>query len=75
MTTPFYEVTLTPGVKLAQRRFFRPWECPACGRRLAQQMDDLALATEPEVTGLPAVVVSPGGHLIVQKTVDSIVWG
>lgn len=34
MTTRFYELALTRGVKLAQRRFFRPWECPACGRVL-----------------------------------------
>ena len=67
--TRFYELGLTPGVKVADRTFFRPGSCGSCGRYLAEQVIDLALLTEPEVVDLPWILVAPGGHLVVRSEV------
>lgn len=67
--TRYYELNLTPGIKEAERTFFRSMNCASCGLRLEEQIADLALVTEPEVTYLPGVLVAPGGSVVVRANV------
>jgi hypothetical protein len=61
----FYEAALTPGVREVENMtFFRRESCEHCGRSVYVQIADLVVKVDSDIDELPALMVVPGGHLL-----------